>query len=155
MKEIRICPVCDEELRKGVHGNQKYCSVHTSKKVRQGVEGWCGKCRAKPSLNDSVFCEDCLEYYREYKRERYRNDPEFREYHREYWRERYRNDPEFREKQLEYQREKYHNDPEYREKKLEYEREKYQLVKERQECLLNNPDELEKIRKKIMKEVGE
>ena len=54
---------------------------------------------------------------------------------REYRRERYAKDPEFRERVLErkrkYQRERYASDPEYRERKRAREREKYQRMKTR------------------------
>lgn len=63
---------------------------------------------------------------REYARNRYRNDAEFRGRKLEYARNRYSDDAEFRERLREYQRERYHNDPEHREYFRQYQKARYQ-----------------------------
>ena len=84
-------------------------------------------------------------YYREYRRNRYQNDSEYKEQQREYQNNyrhnRYQNDTEYRNKIKEYsqrpevkeqrreqQRNRYQNDPEYREKIKERQRQ-YHLKK--------------------------
>ena len=86
-------------------------------------------------------------YYREYRRNRYQNDSEYKEQQREYQNNyrhnRYQNDTEYRNKIKEYsqrpevkeqrreqQRNRYQNDPEYREKIKERQRQ-YHLKKKK------------------------
>jgi len=62
---------------------------------------------AAKTCSDECSCERKLKRSREYSRERYATDPEFRERIREYRRERMATDPEFRERELKRDREKH------------------------------------------------
>ncbi len=69
------------------------------------------------------------EYMREYFRERYNSDPEFRRRRLEIIKTCQKKHPEYHKKDIERQKDRYKNDPEYRAKCLQRAKQQYQKKK--------------------------